>query len=173
MENPNLSSEQNLDTFLGPSTPVPSLPSEQDTTIQQVEGSQEEIHAGKILASVQQRKKLRYFYGGKMIRQMDACETFPVWIPATWNKNVNCNVGLQKWPDPHICMLVAMHIVDVAFRLKKVFDNRFKIKWLFNFVIPSCVLNEDVYILKGGCVTKLDVPWLAREGVFKFIYSPV
>ena len=95
MENRNID-EQNLEAFPGPLTPVPSLPDVQHNT-QQGKGHQsEETHAGKILATVQQKTVLRYFYGGQNVRQKDDCETYAEWIPATWNKNVNCNVGFQK-----------------------------------------------------------------------------
>ena len=65
---PKYSMRQNLEAFRA-TTPVPSLPDVQHNT-QQGKGHQsEETHAGKILATVQQKTVLRYFYGGQNVRQ--------------------------------------------------------------------------------------------------------
>ncbi|XP_063959553.1 uncharacterized protein LOC135155044 [Lytechinus pictus] len=49
-----------------------------------------------ILATVVEKKTTRYYIDGIVIRQTDITNTYPVSIPASWNKDVVCNYGMQK-----------------------------------------------------------------------------
>ena len=56
------------------------------------------IPPGKILASMQERKTIKYHYNGRVIRQTDVTEIYPVLLPASWDKRVECHHGLKTNP---------------------------------------------------------------------------
>ena len=51
---------------------------------------------GKMLVTLVERKTSRYFSDNVCIKQTDITDTYPVLVPAEWDKSVPCNYGLKQ-----------------------------------------------------------------------------
>ena len=49
----------------------------------------------KILVSIVEQKTIEYFSGNICIKRFETTHTYPVYVPADWNKSVPCNYGMK------------------------------------------------------------------------------
>ena len=74
-------SEEDADPNPAPQQPNPQHPA---------------IPSNKILASAVEKKTVRYFVDGHVVRQFDTTMTYSALIPKDWNNNVDCNHALPR-----------------------------------------------------------------------------